>query len=206
MQNLGNIFLYNNNAQNKELYHQGLEKMGYYLFDTDNLHKFSLYHKEMTPNVLLFDFERQTPIDFITSLERRFERSSIPLIIVSEAPTALIYHPSISHYLTHEKAEKKLVDIIESYCTGNKKHHILYINLKPYERSDFAKSVTDAGYSLFEVHNLSAAQNYISKNNPSIICINFLPALSQSQKMLSFPKTFYVENTQNIKEIEQFLH
>lgn len=57
MQHLGNIFLYNNNTVNKELYHQNLEKMGYFLFDTDNLHKFSLYNKEMTPNVLLFDFD-----------------------------------------------------------------------------------------------------------------------------------------------------
>lgn len=106
------------------------------MFDTDNLHKFSLYNKEMTPNVLLFDFDGHTPIEFISSLERKFERSSIPLIVVSEAPRALIYHPSISHYLTHDEARKRLLDILESYCIGNKKHHILYINLKPYERSD----------------------------------------------------------------------
>ena len=30
MQHLGNIFLYNNNTVNKELYHQNLEKMGYF--------------------------------------------------------------------------------------------------------------------------------------------------------------------------------
>ena len=56
MQNMGNIFIYNNNRINKELYHQGLEERGYFLFDTDNLHKFTLYHKEIITNVLLFDF------------------------------------------------------------------------------------------------------------------------------------------------------
>ena len=130
MQHLGNIFLYNNNNINKALYHQDLEERGYYLFDTDNLHKFTLYHKEITPNVLLFDFERNTPIDFIASLERKFERSTIPLVVVSEAPNALIYHPSISHYLTHNEAKRSLLGILESYCTGNKKHQILYVNLQ----------------------------------------------------------------------------
>jgi len=205
MQNMGNIFIYNNNKINKELYHQGLKERGYFLFDTDNLHQFTLYHKEITPNVLLFDFDRKTPVDFILSLGHRFERSSIPLIIVSEAPKALIYHPSISHYLTHDEAKISLLDVLESYCTGNKHHHVLYINLKPYERPIFTTSVRSKGYSLFEVHNISAAVAYLKMNRPAIICINFLPALSQSQKLLSFPKTFYVENTQNVKEIEQFL-
>lgn len=203
---LGNIFLFNNNEINRSLYHQHLEKMGYFLFDTDNLHKFSLYRKEITPNALLFDFDRQTPIDFISSVESRFERSSIPIIVVSEAPKALIYHPSIAHYLTHDTAKTKLLDILESYCIGNKKHHVLYINLKPYERQGFAQSVTDAGYSLFEVHNIKAALAYTAKNTPSVICINFHPALSKSQKIFAHPKTFYVENSQNVKEIEQFLN
>lgn len=205
MHHLGNIFLYNNNNDTKNLYHQNLEKMGYYLFDTDNLHKFTLYHKEITPDVLLFDFENKTPVDFITSLERRFERSNIPLIIVSELPKALIYHPSVAHYINHNEAQNNLNNIIESYCIGNKKHQILYINLKPYERNDFTKSIQQKGYTLFEVHTINAAKIYMEKNTPSIICINFEPVLSKSQKLFSFPKTFYVDNTQNIKEIEQFL-
>ncbi len=206
MRNLGNIFLYNNNTINKAIYHQELEKMGYFLFDTDNLHKFTLYNKEIIPNVILFDFAFHTPLEYITSLENKFERSSIPIIVVSEAPRALIYHPSVSHYLSHEEARKNLEDILETYCVGNKRHHILYINLKPYERSDFAKSVQASEYSIFEVNTINAAQLYMKKNTPNIICINFLPALSKSQKLFSFPKTFYVDNTQNIKEMEQFLH
>ena len=205
-QTMGNIFIYNNNKINKELYHEGLKKRGYFLFDTDNLHQFSIYHKEITPNVLLLDFDRKTPIDFISAMGRHYERSPIPLIVVSEAPKALIYHPSISHYLTHDDAKKQLLDILESYCTGNKHHHVLYINFKPYEKPTFTKSIIEKGYTLFEVHNITAALAYLKKNNPQIICINFLPALSQSQKLFSFPKTFYVENTQNVEEIEQFLH
>lgn len=205
MQNSGNIFIYNTNQTNKELYHSGLEERGYFLFDTDNLHKFTLYHKEITPNVLLFDFDRNTPVDFISSLGRRFERSSVPLVIVSEAPKDLIYHPAVSHYLTHDEAKKELLDILESYCTGNKNHQILYINLKPYEKPIFTQSAREKGYSIFEVHSTMAAKAYLEKNTPSVICINFLPALSQSQKLFSFPKTFYVENTQNVAEIEQFL-
>jgi len=205
MQNMGNIFIYNNNRINKELYHQGLEERGYFLFDTDNLHQFTLYHKEITPNVLLFDFERKTPIEYILSLGRKFERSDTPIVVVSEAPKALIYHPSVSHYLTHDEAKKDLLNILECYCTGNKHHHILYINLKPYERPIFTSSVREKGYSLFEVHNINAAAAYLKKNTPAIICINFLPALSKTQKLFAFPKTFYVENTQNVEEIEQFL-
>lgn len=206
MYHLGNIFLYNNNAKNKEIYHQKLKEHGFFVFDTDNLHKLTLYKKEITPDVLLFDFENKTPTTFITSLERQFEQSNIPLIVVSEAPKALIYHPAISHYLTHNDAKIKLLDIIESYSIGTKKHHVLYINLKPYEKDIFTKSVIEKGYSLFEVHNITSASAYLKKNTPSVICINFLPALSKSQKLFAHPKTFYVENTQNIEEIEQFLH
>lgn len=206
MRNLGNIFLYNNDSTNKSIYHQELEKMGYFLFDTDNLHKFTLYHKEITPNIMLFDFADHTPLEYITSLENKFESSSIPIIIISEAPKALIYHPSISHYLTHTEAQKHLKEILETYCIGNKNQDILYINLKPYERSDFSKSVSESPYSIFEVHTINAAQQYMQKNTPAIICVNFLPALNKSQKVFTFPKTFYVDNTQNIKEVEQFLH
>ena len=74
MRNLGNIFLYNNNTINKAIYHQELEKMGYFLFDTDNLHKFTLYNKEIIPNVILFDFAFHTPLEYITSLENKFAR------------------------------------------------------------------------------------------------------------------------------------
>jgi len=205
MQNTGNIFIYNTNTANKELYHAGLKERGYFLFDTDNLHQFTLYHKEITPNVMLFDFDRKTPIDYISSLGRHFERTTIPIVVVSEAPKALIFHPAISHYLTHDEAKKELLDILESYCVGNKHHQILYVNLKPYERPIFTSSARAKGYSVFEVHNTAAAKTYLEKNRPSVICINFLPALSKSQKIFSFPKTFYVENTQNVEEIEQFL-
>lgn len=205
MLSLGNVFIYNNNAINKELYHQGLEERGYFLFDTDNLHKFTMYHKEIVPNVMLFDFDKATPIGFIISLGRRFERTDTPLVVVSEAPKALIYNPAISHYLTHDEAKECLLDILESYCVGNKNHQILYINLKPYEPRNFVITAKQKGYSVFEVHNIAAAKHYLEKNNPNVICINFLPALSQSQKLFAFPKTFYVDNTQNIKDIEQFL-
>ena len=206
MQNLGNIFLFNNNQAYKENYHNTLEKMGYFLFDTDNLYKFSLYNKEITPDVILFDFKENTPITFISSLERYFERSTIPIIVVSEAPKALIFHPSISHYLTHISAKKQLKDIIDTYCIGNFKHHILYINLKPFEQSNFINSAQKKGYTIFEVHNIKSAQKYIEKNQPSIICINFKPVLSSSQKLFNNPKTFYVENNQNIEDLEQFLN
>lgn len=206
MRHAGNIFLYNNNNINKTIYHENLEKLGYYLFDTDNLYKFTLYNKEITPNIILFDFAPKTSTNFITSLEHRFERSDIPIIVVSEEPKALIYHPSISHYITHDEAQKEINNIIETYCIGNKNHQILYINLKPYEKSDFYKSIQNSKYSTFEVHTINAAQTYLQKNTPSIICTNFHPALSKSKKIFSFPNTFYVENTQNIKEFEQFLH
>lgn len=206
MRHTGNIFLYNNNDINKTIYHENLEKLGYFLFDTDNLYKFTLYNKEITPNIMLFDFAPNTSVNFITSLERKFERTDIPIIVVSEEPKALIYHPSVSHYITHKEAPKEINDILETYCVGNKNHQILYINLRPYEKSDFSKSAQNTNYSIFEVHTIKAAQTYMQKNTPSIICINFLPALSKSKKIFSFPKTFYVENTQNIKEFKQFLH
>ncbi len=206
MRYAGNIFLYNNNNINKTIYHENLEKLGYYLFDTDNLYKFTLYNKEITPNIILFDFAPNTSANFITSLEERFERSDTPIIIVSEEPKSLIYHPSVSHYITHNEAQKGLNEIIETYCIGNKNHQILYINLKPHEKSDFSKSIQNSKYSTFEVHTINAAQTYLQKNTPTIICINFLPALSKSKKIFSFSNTFYVENTQNIKEFEQFLH
>ncbi len=206
MQNLGNIFLYNNNRQNKAIYHQELEPIGYFLFDTDNLHKFTFYHKEIIPHVMLFDFAAFTSLEYITAIESKLENTSIPIIVVSEAPQSLIYHPNISHYLSHKEARKSLREILETYCVGNKRHHILYINLKPYERSDFSKSVTESEYTMFEVHTINAARQYIQKNTPTIICVNFLPNLHQSPKLFSFPKTFYVDNTQNIKEVKQFLH
>ena len=206
MQTLGSIFLYNNNPQNQNVYLKNLENKGYFIFNTNNIYKFNLYSNEITPNILLFDFDKNTPCTLISSIERHFEHSNTPIIIVSESPKALIYHPAISHYLTHNEANIKLSEILESYQIGNKNHHVLYINLKPYERSDFIKSITDKNYSLFEVHNIKSAHLYLQKNKPSIICINFLPTINKFKKLFSHPKIFYVENSQNIGEIEQFIH
>lgn len=206
MHSLGNIFLYNNHPTDNTPYQSALKQMGYYLFDTDNLHKFNLYNKEITPDVILLDFTSNTPIQFITSLEEHFKHSSTPIIVISQHPKALIYHPAISHYLTNTSAQQYLEDIINAYCIGNINHHILYINLKPYERSNFISSALQKNYKIFEVHNLKSAQKYIEKNSPQIICINFKPVLSTSKKLFNNPKTFYVENNQNIEELEQFIH
>lgn len=206
MRTLGNIILYNPTPKSNPFYYQELEKMGYFLFNATTPSGFTLSHKNSAPDIILFDFPASTSIEHINSLENKFVHAAIPNIIISEAPRALIYHPGISHYLNHDTATKYLEEILEAYCIGNKKHHILYINLKPYERSIFSKSVVDSPYSIFEVHTINAAQQYIKRNTPHIICINFLPALSKSQKLFSSSQTFYVENTQNIKEVEQFLH
>lgn len=206
MPSAGNIFLYNTSKENKYIYHQELEKRGYYIFDTDNLYKFNLYNKEITPNVLLFDFDSKSTPSFISSIENQFQNASSPIIIISELPKALIFNPNVSHYLTHLEAKENLLQILQAYSLGNLTHHILYINLKPYERPIFTSSVRAKNFKLFEVHNLNSAITYLKKNTPKIICINFLPALTQTQKLISHPKIFYVENKQNIEEIEQFLN
>lgn len=206
MQNAGNVFLYTPSPSNFNTYHHELKKRGYYIFNTDNLYKLNLYHKEITPDVLLFDFDKNTPPSFINSLANQFQNSPIPQIIISELPKAIIFHPSISHYLTHLEAKQNLLNILEAYSLGNTFHHILYINLKPYERPTFTNSARLKNYQIFEVHNINSALLYLKKNTPQIICINFLPALSKTKKLFSHPKTFYVENTQNIEEFEQFLH
>ncbi|MBR5598594.1 MAG: hypothetical protein IKW39_00990 [Alphaproteobacteria bacterium] len=206
MRQSGNIFLYNTSDTNAKNYHQELKKRGYYVFDTNNLYKLSLYNKEITPDVLLFDFDRHSLISFITSIENNFYRKDVPVIIVSEAPKALIFHPAVSHYLTHLEAKTELLNILHAYTFGNTAHHILYINLKPYETSLFIQSAKQKNYKIFEVNNINSASAYLKKNKPKVICINFLPALTKSQKLFAHPKTFYVDNKQNVEEIEQFLN
>ena len=201
----GNIFLYNTSPSNPTNYLQELNQNGYFIFDTSNLYKFSLYNKEISPDVILFDFDRHQTPSFINSIERHFERSNLPIIVITEAPIALIYNPYISHYLNHEKAKLQLLEIIKSYSIGNTFHDILFINLKPFEPSFFKNSALEKGYKIFEVHTLNSAQLYLKKNSPQIICINFSPSLAKVQKLFSHPKTFYVENKQNVGEIEQFL-
>ena len=206
MQYLGNIFLYNTTKTNTLNYQKDLTDKGYFIFGTDNLYKFSLYNKELSPDVLLFDFAPHLTPDFITSIEHHFEHSNLPIIVITEAPIALIYNPHISHYLNHEKAKHSLLEIIKSYSIGNASDDILFINLKPFEPSFFKNSAIEKGYKIFEVHTLNSARLYLKKNSPKIICINFSPSLSKAQKLFSHPKTFYVENKQNVREIEQFLH
>lgn len=204
MHNLGNIFLYNNHAPH-DRHADFLKQQGYFLFDTDNLHRFGLYNKEVTPDVLVFDFTHNTTPDFIASVLNKNQFAPTPILVISDLPKALIYNPAVSHYLSHTSTENDLNDIMESYTIGNKNHQILYINLKPFERPDFVNSAKDRGFSIFEVHNLQSARRYMQKNTPSVICINFLPALQTSQKLFTFPKTFYVENSQNVEEIARFL-
>jgi len=99
----------------------------------------------------------------------------------------------------------ELHDIIESYTIGLKKHQIMLLERYAEQPSDFQQQLIAHGYSVFTVHNLEAADIYLRRNQPQIVCVEYNLPFIHAKQWLNHERVFYVDRQQDISEIKKFL-
>lgn len=208
LSNFGHIFIYDEKAKKESVLQNILSNNVYRTFHTGNAFEFIKYSKEITPDIIIFnlDDESKNHLSIIEHFRTENDAISYPIIMIQKINPKFSVHPKVAHYIHLPSDSKKLDDIIESYCIGHKKHDIMLLDNYSSHYDKLHQSLDTGGYSYFEVHNENAAELYLSKNNPQIVCIEYSPQMITAKHNLSHNQIFYVDRDQDITEIKKFLN
>lgn len=204
---LGRVFVYDTDKKQLDEIKEYFENRGFELFGTDNIYQLLNYARELNPNVIIFLVEENyNPVR--ASLSRLIPDISgrnYPIILIKPKQFEFVYHKGVAHYLHSPFKMTELLDIVESYCVGQKQHHIMLLNRYSERQNKFSQQIKKAAYKCFEVHNEGAAQLYLSKNNPQAVCIECAKGFVKAPSQIARGKIFYVDREDDIAEIKKFL-
>ncbi len=199
-----NIFIYDKGGQNAAILAQIEDLHSLNSFTTDNIYRLHQYTQNVVPKVLIFHIsDAQSVAELKSIIQHR--QNDYPLIVVTSPSVEVPLSPQIAHYVNADN-KVELLDIIESYSVGGKKHDILLLDTYSAMTSPFKIALQQKAYKIFEVHNIEAAQQYLARNKPRIVGIEYVPAFIPARHTLQHTHIFYVDRAQDITEIEKFLH
>lgn len=204
----GRIFIYDDNIPMLREFEKMLEQHDLETFGTNNVYKLLQYSKEINPDVMIFEVDNeQTPAKAtLNHIGKEIHTELYPIIVVKPKGQKFSKYKEIAHYIHSPADIPKLIDIIESYCVGNKQHDIMLIGDYNEEKTPLIKQIEQANFNYFHVHNEDAAKLYLVKNTPQIVCIEYSPNYISARHNLHHPHIFYVDSNQDIAEIKNFLH
>ena len=111
-----------------------------------------------------------------------------------------------AHYITEDDSSQRLLNILESYNLGNKQHQVMLLKKYSPQAKSFCHLIPELNdTNCFEVHTQEAAQQYLQKNTPNVICIEYGQPFKPVPRLLNRPHIFYVDRQQDIAEIKKFL-
>ncbi len=200
------IFVYDSDPTHLSAYRDFFDSRSLPMFGTDNIYKLTQYSKEITPEIMVFNLNKNSELamSVLNDLsEKKYLQS--PILVLN--PHNIPFKPvkNIAHYLTAPIDVKKFADIIESYCIGHKEHQIMLIESARSEASRLQKQLDERHYNYFQVYNGVAANRYLSKNHPKIVCIEYSISFIVERHNLPHDRIIYVDRQQDITEIEKFL-
>ncbi|MBQ8481750.1 MAG: hypothetical protein IJ532_04385 [Alphaproteobacteria bacterium] len=204
----GHIFVYNNTEQNLAVLQNVLSSGIYQTFTTGNIYQFLQYAKELSPDLMIFnlDDEKKYSEETGASFNQQIRLTNFPIVLTKPHNQKFSVHSRVAHYIHLPLEIAKLQDIMESYCLGHKNHQILFLSEYRPQYDRLHRSLDIGGYTYFEVHNLEAAEIYLSKNNPQTVFVEYNPKLLTARHHLQHNRIFYVDRQQDITEIEKFLN
>lgn len=205
--NMGNVFFYDTERSYLSAFADIFNNKSFNTFTTDNLYQLLRYAKEITPDVMIFNLSDFGSPDAQTleMLKTLTTGKNFPIIVLQSPLKRRDSHPRIAHYLTMPADYEKLVDIIESYGPGGKTPQIMLLDRYLAQPDPLHLRLRQKGYDFFEVHNADAALNYLQKNRPQNIWIEYIPEFIGLKPLLTHQRVFYVDRHQDIAEIEKFL-
>lgn len=205
---LGRIFVYDDNRKRLQGFRDFFANKDIQIFGTDNLYQLLNYSKEITPDVLIFDLQRnsRTGMVALEHFGQEIKPHKYPIIVIKPYPDPFHISPDIAHYLRSPLDIATFFDILESYSLGHKHHHVMLLDNFDEKPGKLHLHLQKNNYSYFEVHNEHAARLYLKKNAPDVVLVEFSPAFVAVRHTLRHPHIFYVDRQQDDIEIKKFLH
>lgn len=202
----GRIFVYDTEKKRLNEVKEYFENRGFQLFGTDNIYQLLNYARELKPDIIIFRVEENyNPVRAsLSKLIPEVSGRNYPIVLIKPKQFEFVYHQGVAHYLHSPFKMSDLLEIVESYCVGQKQHHIMLLN-RYTERNKLAQQIKKSEYKCFEVHNEDAAQLYLSKNNPKAVCIECAKGFIKAPAQICLSKIFYVDSQDDIAEIKKFL-
>lgn len=202
----GYVLVFDRNKNNLDVLQKILAKRNIKMFGTDNVFKLLNYLKELKINALLVTLHSNDKPATALLNELNKQSLNFPLIIIKPKGVPLPFPVRAAHYLSAQDMHKRLFDILESYAIGHKSHKLMLFNSYKKENPDFCKLIPDLNEDdCFEVHSKEAAHQYLLKNEPQIICVEYGQPFTPVPHQLNRPHIFYVDRPQDIAEIQKFL-
>jgi hypothetical protein len=202
--NTEKVFIYNNRTGNNLFFNRLEDLRSFSSFSTDNIFQLQQYTQAFAPRVLIFNItDAQALADLKSTLNHHLP--NYPLIVVVPESIDLQPNENVAHYIKAGDLTT-LTDVVESYCLGEKKHDIMLLTTYTQEQTPLQKALSAEKYSIFEVHKIEAAQQYLARNNPRIVCVEYSPRFIVGRHMLQHQHIFYVDREQDITEIKKILH
>lgn len=203
----GRIFVYDNISAQLSVYQDFFDSRSLPMFGTDNIYKLTKYSAEISPGAMIFNLNRDSR-QVLSALKQLSANGDVNFPVIVLNPYNIEFKPTdiVSHYLTAPINPLHFMDIIESYYIGGKRHQILLLNSISETPGYFQQRIKSRGYSYFEVHNGIAANLYLQKNMPKIVCIEYNASYIIERHNLQHDHIFYVDRQQDIDEIEFFLN
>lgn len=201
----GQVFLYGNQQLQEKNFGDFFAGQSLKMFGSDNLYQIIRYAKEISPDIMVFHLtdEKFHPIEHFSN---EINETPYPIIVIQSNNKMFYKHPSVAHYLRIPQDLEKLSDIAESYSLGHKNHQILLLDTFSEKFDTLHKYISQNNYSFFEVHNTKAAELYLQKNTPKVVCVEYTPQFIAARHKLTHERIFYVDRTQDITEIKKFLN
>ena len=203
----GQIFVYDSAVAQLSAYQDFFASRSLNMFGTDNIYQLTQYSREISPEIMVFNLN-DNPQAVTSAISHLSEEQHIyyPIIVLNPHNVAFVPPAQVAHYLKAPINVKKFTDIIESYCIGYKQHQILLLDSVQAEQSRLSRQMEEQNYNYFEVHNGEAANRYLSKNSPQLVCIEYSVPFILERHNLEHDRIIYVDRHQDIAEIERFLH
>lgn len=209
MDKLGKVFMLDDDLIILNLYQNMLENLGYQVFATGNAYQFLMYAKEIVPDVAVLDINMPgtSGWEVLQRMRNEDKLKQIPVVIMSiAADRSMASEQSVAHYIKKPNEVQDLLEIVESYCVGNKVPDVLliddYVPMSP-SLKDLIKSKK---WSCFEINDIGAAKVYLQKNSPRVVAINLPQDRYEKAVMeLNYPRIFYLRSTDYIDALESYL-
>ena len=209
MDKLGKVFMLDDDLVLLEMYKALLESRGFDVFTTDNAYKFILYAKEIRPDVFILDINmpEMSGWEVVRRLKQDEQLSHIPVIMLTvrhDVNLATTY--GVANYVNKPLEVSMLLNIIEAYCLGAKKHDILLLGKFEDQAEAIKNQIKLHGWSWFEVYDLEAAEIYLQKNFPQVVCLELEGEMyAKAKQCLQHPLILPLKNMQDVENLERFI-
>ncbi len=204
MRKAGKVFILDDDLLFLELCKSFLEARGFKVFAADKVDKFLQHMQTETPDVVVLDINMPEASGWdVLHLLRKIFKTYVPVILTTvEADKELAAAKGIAHYFSKPVDLSRFAEIIGAYCEGGKKHDVLMIeDYRPFELP-WREDVRSKGWSCFGVCDFFAAELYLQKNSPKVVCVGTSQErFDKFRDKLEHPKVIYVENRQEIEKL-----